>query len=73
MRKRILKSQLESAKFQLNSDRRKNEPWLDYVLKNISFCVGHSELSQGFAEPQLQVRLAPRFLTKDRLCFGAAG
>jgi hypothetical protein len=34
--------------------------------------VGHSELSQGFAEPQLQVRLAPRFLTKDQLCLGAA-
>ena len=32
MRERILKSQLESAKFQKNSDRRKNEPRLDYVL-----------------------------------------
>jgi hypothetical protein len=48
---------------------------LDYVSfgNNISFCVGHSELSQGFAEPQLQVRLAPRFLTKNQPVNGATG
>ena len=71
-RKRILKSQLKSAKFQNTvTDGRMSPGWI--MSKKHILRVGHSELSQGFAEPQLQVRLAPRFLTKNRLCLGAAG